>query len=449
MKTTLYFILTLLTFVMLAFVPNSFAQANEPHNIVRLIYFVPRGLTPQRDMNTKLDTLIKKVQTFYADEMERHGFGRKTFVFEADSDGNAVVHRVNGNFPLMHNNADTVRKEVSQRFDFSKNVYFIVADVRSEILGRFCGVGGIVNNFEGDRGGWALAPASGQCVVGNSGFILTAHELGHAFGLLHDFRNDAYIMSYGAFRSELALCSAEWYNASRYFNNFHQTPPNRGITTIEMLPPVASPPYSVLFQFKVSDPDGLQVAHFHTPDTHSLRGLVGCENLTGESQTVEFVTTDLTPQSQYVSLRILDSEDNLAVREFKIDISDRFPAPQVVSIPDANLAEAIRSALKLKTKTITQLDMIGLWQLTAETQKITDETQKITDLTGLEHAKNLKHLSLGNNKIGDITVLAQLPNLAIVTLQRNQISDITPLAKLTKLVALDISYNPIDDIIPN
>ena len=30
---------------------------------------------------------------------------------------------------------------------------------------------------------------------------LSAHELGHAFGLAHDFRSGGYIMSYGAGRN--------------------------------------------------------------------------------------------------------------------------------------------------------------------------------------------------------------------------------------------------------
>ncbi len=79
MKTMLCFTLTLLTFVMLAFVPNSFAQANEPHNIVRLIYFVPRDRTPDPDINAKFDKLIKNMQTFFANEMERPRIRQKNF----------------------------------------------------------------------------------------------------------------------------------------------------------------------------------------------------------------------------------------------------------------------------------------------------------------------------------------------------------------------------------
>ena len=39
MKTTLCFILTLLTFATLIFVPNSFAQETSPEYVVRVIYF--------------------------------------------------------------------------------------------------------------------------------------------------------------------------------------------------------------------------------------------------------------------------------------------------------------------------------------------------------------------------------------------------------------------------
>ena len=469
MKTTLYFTLTLLIFALLTFVPNSYAQANEPHNMVRLIYFVPSGRTPDPDTNAKFDKLIKNVQTYFADEMERHGFGRKTFVFEADSDDNAVVHRVNGNFPDAHYNMGIVQEEVSQRFDFSKNVYFIVVDVSYELRVNFCGYGGHTNeNWDrggGDRGGWVFM-ASGVCFTGEGTFH-AAHELGHAFGLLHDFRNDNYLMSYGnhteVFKEELSPCSAEWFNASRYFNS-RQTPPNRGETRIEMLPPTVSPTDGVRFQFKVNDPDGIQIAHLITPETSEVRGgLAGCKNLTGESQTVEFVTTELTTQSTFVILRILDSEDNLAQKSFSIDATDFFIS-DVVSIPDLNLASAIRDALALKSRnTIMQLDMLALRELRAD-------NAQITNLTGLEHARNLKYLYLRSNQIRDITPIMELSNLLTLDLSENpidnisavtaltqlwnlsldgyQFRDLTPFAGLTNLRYLSLANNKINDVTP-
>ena len=42
-----------------------------------------------------------------------------------------------------------------------------------------------------------MFPVTGECVSGDAGVALIAHELGHAFSLEHDFRDDTYMMSYG------------------------------------------------------------------------------------------------------------------------------------------------------------------------------------------------------------------------------------------------------------
>ena len=95
MKTTLY--LTLLTFIMLMFVPNSFAQDEAHEYVVRVIYFIPNDLQPRHSIDNILDTEIKEAQQFYADQIEAHGFERKTFRFEADADGNVLVHHLRVN----------------------------------------------------------------------------------------------------------------------------------------------------------------------------------------------------------------------------------------------------------------------------------------------------------------------------------------------------------------
>ena len=102
MKKILFFTLSLLSVVTCLSVPTGFAQSGGSDPVVRLIYFLPRGNTPQPDIDTKFDTMLKNTQKFYADEMERHGFGRKTFRFETDRRGNAVVNHVNGRFRDAH-----------------------------------------------------------------------------------------------------------------------------------------------------------------------------------------------------------------------------------------------------------------------------------------------------------------------------------------------------------
>ncbi len=449
MRTKLFSLLFLLVFGTVLFLPNTFAQDTSSYNMVRIVYFVPRQRQPQPDIDTKLDTLIKTVQKFYADEMERHGFGRKTFAFETDRRGNAVVHRVNGRFldAYYHHHTDhTVAEEVSQRFDFSKNVYLMVVDTESEHIDGACGKGGDTWNSAGDWGGRAFIPASGHCLDTSFGVELTAHELGHAFTVFHDFSSDAYLMSYGIGRRELGRCTAEWLNASRYFNS-RRTPPNNSPATLKMLSPTLSPSNAIRFRFEVSDPDGLQYAQLLTLATDDGEApgepkLVGCEKLEGKRQTVEFVTTELTTQSESVTFRIVDGAGNYHWEFYPIDVEDLLPSPRAVSIPDVNLANAVRETLGLRHHSkITQLDMLKLRRLFAD-------NLQIADLRGLEYASNLKYLSLRNNQIKNIAVFAELTNLASVFLSTNQIRDFTPMTGLTKLVELDISENPSDDISP-
>ena len=58
---------------------ESYLQTLQQREMVRLIYFLPINRSAQQDIDTKLDTLIKDVQQFYAEQMQNHGFGRKTF----------------------------------------------------------------------------------------------------------------------------------------------------------------------------------------------------------------------------------------------------------------------------------------------------------------------------------------------------------------------------------
>ena len=95
-----------------------------------------------------------------------------------------------------------------------------------------------------------------------------------------------------------------------------------------------------------------------------------------------------------------------------------------VTIPDINLANAVRKALDLgPTDPIPQKELEELEQLIAS-------QKSISDLTGLEEATGLMTLTLSGNQISDITPIAFLPHLTELNLTRNQISDLTPLAFL-------------------
>ena len=119
---------------------------------------------------------------------------------------------------------------------------------------------------------------------------------------------------------------------------------------------------------------------------------------------------------------------------------NHFATAQEISIPDTNLAAAIRKEFNLhQTEPITK-------HLMQELTKLTAQRANISDLAGLEHAKNLTSLNLYANEINDISALTTLTELRELSLRSNQISDISPIARMTQLETLFMGSNEINDI---
>ena len=146
-------------------------------------------------------------------------------------------------------------------------------------------------------------------------------------------------------------------------------------------------------------------------------------------------------------------------------------------MPDATLRQAVLKALDLSAGVpLTKDKMLSLQHLTAVNHH--DSNMSIVDITGLEYAKNLRHLNLGgnNNHIQDLRPLSNLIHLTslhiwhttlkgpvtdldlhpltnlvqleVLSLSGNGITDITPLSPFTKLRKLHLTHNYITDITP-
>ena len=291
-----------------------------------LIYFRASDRSVEPDIDIKLDTLIKRVQQFYKDEMERHGFGGKTFTFETDATGKAMVHHVNGKFTSsyyigdgnnIHTITDNAMPEIKEQFDMSKNLYVVVVDVGLALGGVGTG---------DSHSGFALITTNGDCHdTGSDFFILLAHELAHAFGLDHDFRNGAYITSYSSrVVVQLSECAAEWLDVHQYFN-VSQTAVNAP-TTIQMLPPLEYPPNAIRLRFTITDTDGVHQAQLigrSDRGPNDGQSLIACKTLNGQSNTVEFVTTEFAqgPDS-YVIVSVIDVNGNFTKQKYSIREED-------------------------------------------------------------------------------------------------------------------------------
>ena len=449
MKTILYLTLTLLTFVPLAFVSNGFAQDASPKYVVRLIYFIPNDIDPIPDIDTQLDAMIKEVQSLFAEQMESHGFGRQTIAFETDVKGDAVVHHLNGEFADEYYHFDTIGKvwkETLKVFDTSKDIYLFIIDTRAVNItsgNREAGGFGSADGFGRGRAFISAHQFSTTKVVDTvAGVTVAAHELGHAFGLMHDGRTKVKSLpnSYTSDIMLTSLCAAEWLDVSPFFNT-DKISVNEP-TVVQMLPPVASPPNGVSLRFEVTDPDGLHQAQLFPAGAYSI---TDCKRLNGENVTVEFVTTRIAYFiNSYVTLRVVDTKGNFTGQTFPIDITHLLAPSKNVLIPDQNLATIVEKALNLTpADAITQRDMQRLTKIYYNNPM---HDSLIANLAGIEHATGLESILLQRNQIRDITPLTTLKNLQTLNLGGNPISDFTPLSEMTQLRWLYLPETNFNDL---
>ena len=109
---------------------------------------------------------------------------------------------------------------------------------------------------------------------------------------------------------------------------------------------------------------------------------------------------------------------------------------QVVHFPDPNLRAAVAEKIAANPARITADALQDLKVLEAR-------GQEIENLEGLQHARNLTRLDLGNNLISDMTPLTGWTNLRRLTLYDNRITDINALSGLKQLQELVVPGNAI------
>ena len=283
-------------------------NAGDPRT-VRMIYFLPNDRPFRREIVDSMKVVIRQVQTFYAKQMEAHGHGNRTFRFETDAKGDPSVHRVNGQLAGRVYNETRARliDEIGGRFDLDANIYLICADVYN-----FGGFG----NRRGRKGGTAFV---GPPTL----YHWAGHELGHVFGLRHDFSDGSYYMSYGPGRDSLSACHAAFLAVHPYFNSSvpiaDGPPPTLNLLSPRVYPEKSS---SVAVRLSVSASASLHQIIYLIDGPQGLE-VKACLNMAGDRDTVvEFEYDGVIPST--------DRDDHYSHFLYRTSLSD--PARHPISV---------------------------------------------------------------------------------------------------------------------
>jgi len=218
-----------------------------PSHAVRIAYLIPSNRSPQPDAVSRLRNSVRWFHDWFAQQMDRNGFGPKTFQFETEADG--ITPRIHiANLPNLdsyyrddaNNGANTWGRVLSDagavgiQVWSAGQVWMLVYEGHVQrpdatIAGGFFGGAGFGSGSDGGvalLGSDSLAlirpeaitddrPYHGMIIpqlgpyplvqdvsfpwfLGNTISSLVSsfqgdylHELTHAFGIGHDFRNDA------------------------------------------------------------------------------------------------------------------------------------------------------------------------------------------------------------------------------------------------------------------
>lgn len=200
---------------------------------VRAVYLTPTDETQpsEEEISLKRNILID-VQRFYGKEMNKRGYGYKTFNPEKDDNNRVVIHNIKGKRTLkQYEKLELIRGEVNTVFGNpfnigAENVIWVVFLTGAENINTGAYTLGMCLLWEGVDHVCAyhsLIPVNRDTLITHA----TAHELGHAFGLNHNEGGELFLMKSEVKEDPsadldivfLSDDECHWLDAHQYFND--------------------------------------------------------------------------------------------------------------------------------------------------------------------------------------------------------------------------------------
>ena len=80
------------------------ANVESDPRVLHLVYWTPSDREPANQYRQRLTRVMRHIQEFYANEMERIGFAKRTIELQEDNDGLLRIHFVKGARPYADYN---------------------------------------------------------------------------------------------------------------------------------------------------------------------------------------------------------------------------------------------------------------------------------------------------------------------------------------------------------
>jgi len=341
---------------------------------VRLAYFVPADREPIESYEQRIRVVMQFVAEIFRDDLRSKGERAAELSFETDSAGEPIVHLIRSPHGAQHFNGAPAFDQVKHFQRVADEIPAAVGTIRRHMLVVFPETyepGPAPIEWDGSIGrgmhttadgglavmsAWILrdefcaasldrqkklildaTPIAGRTALGprrpdsprfefiEDGFGATAHELGHALGLPHDYRSPNDLMGHG-FRSlqvnylqnttrqkriVFSRENARLLGASRYLNQEidrnDNTLPTADVSV--RIAPGASP--AAVVSMKAADDRGLRAVVFVDPQHDTV---VGGAELKGRQQTVnlKLSLTALKPGEFKLVSMVADAGGNIS-----------------------------------------------------------------------------------------------------------------------------------------
>ena len=296
-------------------------SADAQQFIVRTVYFQPTD-APQPS-NSQIVRLLIESQDFYRNEMDRHGYGQKTFTHETTAEGHIGFHHIRGKHKTDYYHTDTFKRVKPElpsylaHHPLSKNNSLVL------IVG---GLDTLDNNVVGVGYAWHFAGniTGGIALIAGKDlfFRLIAHEIGHTFGLQHTDVEGALM---GTGEDMLLDYETRWLDRHYFFNETHTR--NSIPRFVESKPIQAIGDDTVRFNVVAESVSGLYQVQIY----RARNGLIiGTAEAEGESATIAVdVEREYLTDGDSVTIQIMDIHGN---HTFKLINNITLPLPIIVDI---------------------------------------------------------------------------------------------------------------------